>query len=411
MAQRRGFIRSGPKRGFELPAWLERLVSVGIVSTDPDVVRRQRCVNVAALALAANAASHLVINSIYDFPGLVVIHIYNAIMVAVAAVIPRLHRFGENTAAVALILIAWGGNTFVVFALGLSSDLHIYFTLAGAILLMVGIQNWRIFLVLFALALGALLLVMNVASVNGFIAPEERTLRELLSNHAMINTITINAAMIFYALAALRRAEVQLQTQYERSEALIAAVMPQPIAERVKAGQERIADRIETLSVMFADLVDFTGAAHDLSPDDVVDFLDRLVRAFDELSERHGVEKIKTIGDSYMAASGFDGRAREGAVAVGRLALAMLDCIDRQPPLGARNLSLRIGIHSGPATAGIIGDTRFSYDVWGDAVNTASRMESTASLAVSRSAKPSARSPPTRSNSRSAGRTTSRVSG
>ena len=376
MTQRRDFIRYERKRGLELPAWLERLVSVGIVSSDPDVVRRQRCVNVAAFALAANAASHLVINSIYDFHGLLVIHIYNAIMVALAAVIPRLHRFGENTAAVTLILVAWAGNTFVVFALGLASDLHIYFTLAGAMLLMLGIQNWRLFLVLLVLPLGALLFVMNVASVNGFIAPQETTLRGLLSNHAMINTIIINAAMIFYALAALRRAEVQLQTQYERSEALIAAVMPQPIAERVKAGQQRIADRVETLSVMFADLVGFTAAAHDMSPDDVVDFLDRLVRAFDELSERHGVEKIKTIGDSYMAATGFDGRAREGAGSIGRLALAMLDCIDCQPPLGTRKLALRIGIHSGPATAGIIGDTRFSYDVWGDAVNTASRMES-----------------------------------
>ena len=376
MTQRRDFIRYEPKRGLELPAWLDRLVSIGIVSRDPDVVRRQRCVNVAALAVAANAASHLVINSLYEFRGLIVIHIYNAIMIAVAVLVPRLHRFGENTAAIVLILLVLAGNTFVVFALGIASDLHIYYTLAGAMLLMLGIQNWRIFVVLFGLWLAGLLFVMNFAPINGFILPEEKALRELLSRHAMINAITINAAMIFYALAALRRAEVELQTQYARSEALIAAVMPEPIAERLKSGQQRIADRIETLTVMFTDLVDFTGAAHGMSPDAVVDFLDRLVRAFDELSQRHGVEKIKTIGDSYMAAAGFDGRAQEGAVAMGRLALAMLDCIDRQAPLGDRKLMLRIGIHSGPATAGIIGDTRFSYDVWGDAVNFASRMES-----------------------------------
>jgi adenylate cyclase len=144
----------------------------------------------------------------------------------------------------------------------------------------------------------------------------------------------------------------------------------------LKSGEEHIADRIETLSVMFADLVGFTESVHQLPPEEVVDFLDRLVRAFDGLSERFGVEKIKTIGDSYMAAAGFDGRGADGAVATGRLALAMLDAIGRQPPLGGRAPRLRIGIHCGPATAGVIGDTRFSYDVWGDAVNMAARMES-----------------------------------
>jgi adenylate cyclase len=186
----------------------------------------------------------------------------------------------------------------------------------------------------------------------------------------MINTLIINAAMIFYVYTALRNAE-------DRSDALLHTVMPGSIAERLKSGAEqRIADRIENLSVMFADIVDFTGATHDLPPENVVDFLDNLVRKFDALAETHGVEKIKTIGDSYMAAAGLDGSAREGAVAIGRYALALLEEIAAMPPLGARRLALRIGIHCGPATAGVIGDTRFSYDVWGDAVNTASRMES-----------------------------------
>jgi adenylate cyclase len=142
--------------------------------------------------------------------------------------------------------------------------------------------------------------------------------------------------------------------------------MPAPIADRLKAGEERIADRIDTLSVMFADLVGYTESVHKLPPEEVVDFLDRLVRVFDGLSQHYGVEKIKTIGDSYMAAAGFDGHGPRARVATGRLALDMLDAIGRQPPLGGRAPNLRIGIHSGPATAGVIGDTRFSYDVWGE---------------------------------------------
>ena len=152
--------------------------------------------------------------------------------------------------------------------------------------------------------------------------------------------------------------------------------MPAPIAARLKASEDRIADRIENLSVLFADLVSFTAAAHDLPPEEVVGFLDTLVRTFDALAEQHGVEKIKTVGDSYMAAAGFDGGAHEGAVAIGRFALAILEANAAHAPLGNRKLDLRIGVHCGPATAGVIGDTRFSYDVWGDAVNAAARMES-----------------------------------
>jgi adenylate cyclase len=375
--QRRDLVQREPERRPTLPSWIERLLSIGIVATDPDVVRRQRCVNVGVFATVANSASHLIINAIYDFQGLLVIHLYNTVMMVAPLLIPRLHRYGENAGAIvlgALILVA---HTFVVWAMGVSSDLHVYYTmLPGGFLLLIGVQHWRIFLAFFVLSLAALLFALNFAPFDGFLLPEEGRLRDLLSTHAMVNTITLNAIVIFYALFALRRAELELQNQYDRSEALVSAVMPSTIAERLKSGDERIADRIEALSVLFADLVGFTGAAHHLPPDDVVDYLDRLVREFDGLCEQLGADKIKTIGDSYMAAAGFDGRAQEGAAAVGRLALAMLDVIARQPALGERRLQIRIGIHCGPATAGIIGDTRFSYDVWGDAVNTASRMES-----------------------------------
>jgi adenylate cyclase len=221
-----------------------------------------------------------------------------------------------------------------------------------------------------------MLFALNFAPIGGIISPDDRQLRDLLSTHAMVNTITINSIVIFYALSGWRRDHLMVEHQKARSDALIGAIMPAAIAERVKSGEEHIADRIESLSVMFADLVGFTESVHHLPPEEVVDFLDGLVRVFDGLSERYGVEKIKTIGDSYMAAAGFDDRGAEGAVAVGRLALAMLDAIKRQPTLGGRAPQLRIGIHSGPATAGVIGDTRFSYDVWGDAVNMAARMES-----------------------------------
>jgi adenylate cyclase len=374
--QRRDLVRQEPKRGVKLPAWLERLLSLGIVSTDPDIVRRQRFVNVGILATSANAGWHLIFNAFYDFWGLLPVHIYNVMMVVLPLLIPRLHRYGENVGAVTLALLIVVAHMFVVWSMGIASDLHVYYTLGAVFLLLIGVQHWRLFLSVFALSLAALLFAMYVAPIEGIISPEDHELRAMLSVQAMVNTAIINALILFYVMSALRRAELELNHQYSRSEALIAAVMPPPIAERVKSGEDRIADRIETLTVMFADLVGYTESVHQLPPEEVVDFLDRLVRVFDGLSQHYGVEKIKTIGDSYMAAAGFDGRGPEGAVATGRLALDMLDAIGRQPPLGGRAPNLRIGIHSGPATAGVIGDMRFSYDVWGDAVNTAARMES-----------------------------------
>jgi len=377
MTRWRELVRREPERGIQLPAWAGWLISFGIVSDDPQVVRRQRCVNVAAYVIAANAGSHFIINAFYDFHGLAVVNVYNALIVLSMLSIPRLHRFGENVAAFALIVLLIAGNLFVVWALGITSDLHIYFTLAGAMLFFFGVHQWKLFLVFFVVVGAVLVFTLNYAPVDGFVLPEDGRLRDMLSTHAMINTITMNAAMIFYVLSALHRAEADLAHQYQRSEALVTTVMPAAIAERLKSGaEERIADRIDNLSVLFTDLVGFTGAAHDLPPEEVVEFLDHMVRDFDALAETHGVEKIKTIGDAYMAAAGFDGAAEAAAVATGRFALALIDANARQPALGGRKLALRIGIHCGPATAGVIGDTRFSYDVWGAAVNVASRMES-----------------------------------
>ena len=377
MTRLRDLVRREARPGIHLPAWLERLVSIGIVSADEHVIERQRCVNVAAFAVAATALSHLIINAVHDFRGLMLVNADNVLMLAVFLLVPRLHRLGEHVGAITLVLAVLFGQMFIVWSFGLASQLHIYYTLAGAMLFFFGVENWRLFLVFFGLYVIALMIALNFAPVAGLAVPEDHEFRDLLSSQAMINSTAIIAAILFYALWDRDRAKIELLDQHELSEALIATVMPPAIAVRLKSGREaRIADRIDMLSVMFADLAGFTEAAHDLAPEEVVDFLDGLVRGLDALCAQYEVDKIKTIGDSYMAAGGFDGRAVAGAVAVGRLALAMMAVIERQPPLGRRKLKLRAGIHCGPATAGIIGDTRFSYDVWGDAVNTASRMES-----------------------------------
>jgi adenylate cyclase len=370
-------IRGESKRSLSMPRWIERLASIGIVTAKPEIARRQRITNIGAFVAACTTLAHLGVNAVHDAGGLVAVHIFNTLFALLALLIPSLHRYGENAGAIGLATLVLLGTVVIVWLLGTASHLQIYFTLVGALLLFVGMQNWKLFLGYFVLFTMALLVTLNFAPHDGLIMPQDKALRDMLTNQAMINTITVNCVIIFYAVAALRRAEVNLENEYARSEALVTAMMPASIAARLKfTPDQRIADRIECLSILFADLVGFTKAAHDLPPDQVVAYLDELVCAFDALCERFGTDKIKTVGDCYMAVAGINGDGPGGARAIGRLALAMLETPRRCQLLGGQCLQLRVGLHCGHATAGVIGDMRFSYDVWGDAVNVAARMES-----------------------------------
>jgi adenylate cyclase len=166
-----------------------------------------------------------------------------------------------------------------------------------------------------------------------------------------------------------------LRAEQERSEALLTNVLPGSIATRLKAATRSIADDFDAASILFADVVDFTPLAERLAPAEVVGILDGLFSHFDTLVERHGLEKIKTIGDCYMAAAGVPDPHPDHARRVALLALEMRDAATASPISDRPALELRIGIDSGPVVAGVIGTKRFLYDLWGDAVNTASRME------------------------------------
>jgi class 3 adenylate cyclase len=171
------------------------------------------------------------------------------------------------------------------------------------------------------------------------------------------------------ALAALR-------VEQEKSELLLMNILPRSIAERLKTASQTIADHFDSASIVFADVVDFTPFAQRLAPAEVVGILDQLFSHFDTLVERHGLEKIKTIGDCYMAAAGVPDPSPDHARRAALLALDMREAVGTSAVGDGFDLELRIGINSGPLIAGVIGSKRFLYDLWGDAVNTASRMES-----------------------------------
>jgi adenylate cyclase len=186
-------------------------------------------------------------------------------------------------------------------------------------------------------------------------------------------------AIAFTLLASFagqrNRALAALRGEQDRSERLLTNILPRSIAERLKADHQTIADHFDSASVVFADVVDFTPFAQEHSPAEVVGILDRLFSGFDTLVERHGLEKIKTIGDCYMAAAGVPDPVPDHAHRAALLALDMREAVAASAAGDGSELELRIGINSGPLIAGVIGSKRFLYDLWGDAVNTASRME------------------------------------
>jgi adenylate cyclase len=177
--------------------------------------------------------------------------------------------------------------------------------------------------------------------------------------------------LLHYFVGERDRAAAAVAYERERSERLLLNVLPEPIAERLKAGESVIADAADEAGVLFADIAGFTPLSAAMEPRQIVQLLDEVFTEFDALAEKHHLEKIKTIGDAYMVASGLLDSGDRHAENLALMALEMLEVVKPRAPL-----ALRIGIDIGPVVAGVIGRKKFIYDLWGDTVNTASRMES-----------------------------------
>ncbi len=173
-----------------------------------------------------------------------------------------------------------------------------------------------------------------------------------------------------------KRAEEALRIEQEKSERLLLNVLPKSIAERLKADETHIADRFEEATILFADLVDFTTLSAQMPPNQLVDVLNEIFSTFDQLALAYRLEKIKTIGDAYMVAGGIPQSMHDHAEAMAEMALEMQWAIAQTLGENGESFKLRIGINTGPVVAGVIGIRKFTYDLWGDTVNLASRMES-----------------------------------
>ncbi len=304
----------------------------------------------------------------------------NAVASMIFAAVPWLHRFGElvapltfiGAAYVTVFVSCWDGGT------GTGSQ---FFFLVGACLavLLLGIEHTVLAAVVAATGAGLVIALE-------FLVPRDTGLQPAWAQSmSFVVTIISACVMVFvavwFALRDTQRAEAVMEAEYQRSEALLANMLPGSIAERLKSSSRSvIADKYDEVSILFADIVGFTERASTTTPADLVRFLNRLYGAFDELVDKHGLEKIKVSGDSYMVVSGVPRPRPDHAFALADFALDMANVAAALKDPRGEAVSLRMGMACGPVVAGVVGSRRFFYDVWGDAVNIASRMESTDSV-------------------------------
>ena len=338
--------------------------------------RRQRVLNIAA-AIAAVVTAVIGILQFFTGEHLVAIGLINLCTAVIFVGVPLLHRFGDIVAAVVFVFSAFLSVTVVGWQVGTDSGIQFYYLVSASLaVLVLGIEH-----VVLASAVAAIGAGLTIASQ--FLVPGDTGIqpRWLVNTGFVITTVTACVmifATVWYAMREVSRAEAAMEFEYLRSEALLANILPASIAARLKDPDRGvIADRFDDASILFADIAGFTERASQIPPGDLVRFLDRLYTTFDRLVDKHNLEKIKTTGDSYMVVSGVPQPRDDHAEALANLALDMAKAVrDLRDPNG-QPVPLRMGMAAGPVVAGVVGARRFFYDVWGDAVNVASRMETT----------------------------------
>ena len=236
--------------------------------------------------------------------------------------------------------------------------------------------SWRVSLGLAALALASAAFVTAYSLDN----PPLYVLSEQWARTMMIRqVIAWPIAVLIMVLPFIRasaRAEEELAAAYAESERLLLNILPEKIAKRLKTTPEMIADDRDRVAILFVDIVGFTSISGRLPPTKVVTLLNNVFNAIDELVAKYGLEKIKTIGDAYMVAAGLPDPIDDPEAKIARLALDIIEIMHRfREPESGEPLAVRIGLNSGRVVAGVIGNRKFAYDLWGDAVNVAARME------------------------------------
>ena len=373
-----GAIEQSQKRRSPLMSFVTRLVDLGnYTEHTPAESRWVRSINVAGIASLAISFSYSLIYALFDLAALWPVVVTNQVWNIGYVAMLRINASGRHrTAARFAVFIGLANTLTPAYFLGVGSGVYLFIVLVPMVgVLLSGPRD-----TLMRVAVIVVGVIAFVAAPLVFVdAPDVlagSAAERLLFVSSALGVSLFGAFFSVYYRWLVDQAEAALEDARSVSERLLLNILPGPIAERLKSDETAIADRIDQVTVLFADLVDSTMLAERLPADELVALLDEVFSEFDDLTESHGLEKVATIGDSYFAVAGLDDSTPHHASAAVELALAMRDAVARYEVPGYGNLSVRLGLASGPVVAGVIGKRKFRYDLWGDTVNTASRMQS-----------------------------------
>ena len=362
-----------------------RLVDLGLEPTDTSLERTAKAsLTLAALLLGFFAGAWTLAYFLLGLTaaGLIVLAYQASLLLALGHLVLTKRFAGFRFATLALHLVTPIAAQIALGGFHQSSGVALWSLVAplGAVLAYGSRESIRWFAA-YVVLVGASAAVDANRVTNGTHVPTVAVATFFVANVVGVSAVVYLLLRYFVrereqTMRALAKQHLLLAEEQRRSEGLLLNILPAPVAERLKRHDGVIADRVPEVSVLFADIVGFTEWSERRPPEQVVEMLNRLFTAFDELADSWGLERIKTIGDAYMLAGGLHPR-RDHCLAVAHMARAMQRETRRQREAAGFDLELRIGIATGPVVAGVIGRNRFAYDMWGDTVNMASRMEST----------------------------------
>ena len=314
-------------------------------------------------------------NSSNSTPGLWKVATTNAVISLLLATVPLLHRFGPLAAPLVFVIIVYVATFVICSLLGTGTGMQSYY-FVGAALVALYFGTERIVLASAFVAVGAALIIaLELLVPNDTGLQSEATLFGSFIATAVV-TCGILFMIIFYALREAARAEALAQREHEQSELLLVNMLHLNCGTPKSQSRQYCRQFFIKATILFVDIVGFTKLSETMPPEALVGLLNNVFSEIDDLTEKYDLEKIKTIGDAYMVVAGAPERRPDHAEAVVAMSLEIKDSFAKLSATGEHLLDFRIGIHSGPVVAGVIGKKKFSYDMWGDTVNTAARMES-----------------------------------